>query len=612
MAWKRSVYSKAERVAEASSKKLKTNRSVQKISGSPAYRLYSVSYATGKCALKWAAVGAKGLETLWRLTLSDAFGKVINFARSLIELKRSRFIRGEFSIIRSILIITRKITRACDVIFRSYFSRGPMFGFKIASRIFRGAVSEFWSKNRKTFNCLAPIAGMAALALTIYFWSGVRIAVSVSYNNKVLGAVASEQVYENAANNVETKVTEASGSSFALQKAPIYKLELSRKSDLLSEDELYDSILSASSKDVSNSYGLYVDNNLVGANDNSAAIQTMLDNIVKPYKADSNNQQVGFYQDVEIKKDVFLKCVERTTDDMKAILTANTQNSLAYTAQKGDSPAMVANKFNVSVDQIYAMNASVQTDGLTQGETIEVVNPQPTLQVQYTQRETSTQNITFQTVTSQSASKAKGIVTVTQHGQSGVMQMVSDITYVGNTVVNSKAISTMMLKAPVNQYQTMGTYVGNTVVDSKAISTMMLKAQVNQDQTVGAYDSTGKSSGIIDYAEKFLGDRYVRNGSSPGGFDCSGFTMYVYSKFGISLPHSASGQSGYGSPVSRNNLQPGDLIFFDTTGSISHVGIYLNNGQFINAENYSSGVTIDSLGTAYWNGNYATAKRILQ
>jgi cell wall-associated NlpC family hydrolase len=463
--------------------------------------------------------------------------------------------------------------------------------------MFKGAISEFSSKNRKVFNYLAPVAGMAVLGLTIYFWSSARIAVSVSYNNKMLGVIASEQVYKDAANNVETNVSEASGSSFALQKEPIYKLELSSKSNLLSEDELYDNILSASSQDLSSSYGLYVGNDLVGANDNNTAIQTMLDNIKKPYEADVNNEQVEFYQNVAIKKGVFPKSVERTTDNMKAILTGSARNSVTYTAQKGDSTAMVANKFNVSVNQIYAMNTSVQADGLTQGETIQIVDPQPTLQVQYTKRETSTQSIPFQTVMSQSTSTAKGSVTVTQQGQLGVMQIVSDVTYLGNAVVDSKAISTTMLKAPVNLYKTVGTYVysGNS-------------SSINDY----AGDFSGQSSSIIDYAEKFLGERYVGDGSSPGGFDCSGFTMYVFSKFGIELPHSAAAQSGYGASVSRNNLQPGDLIFFDTTGGISHVGIYLDNGQFINAENYSVGVTIDSLDTAYWSRCYVTAKKILQ
>jgi cell wall-associated NlpC family hydrolase len=583
MAWKSSVSGEDNKDADAFGKQLKTERSIRKISESPAYRLYRMSYDTGQYALKWADIIAKGFENLWRLTLSDAFGRMISFARNLTELKRSRFIRGEFSIMRGVLILSRNTAKAFELIFRSFFSRGPVYGYKVASKLFRNAVSNFWTKNNRLFNYLAPIAGMAVLGLTIYLWSGFTMAVSVSYNNKVLGAVSTEQVYKAAASDVETKVTEASGTGFTLSMAPVYKLELCRKSDLLNQDELYDNILSASSNDVSNSYGLYVENNLVGANDDSASIQTMLDSILSSYKQDATNEQVGFYQDVEIKKGVFPKSVERSAGDMKAILTASAKDLKTYTAQKGDSAAMVANLLHVSVEQIYAMNASVETNGITQGETIQVVNQQPTLLVKYTKREVSTQSISYQTVSTQSDKKAKGITTITQDGRTGVMQLVSDVTYVGDTVIDSNTISTTMLKAPVNQYQ-----------------------------IVGTNDLSGKSSSIIDLAERYLGGRYSYGGSSPGGFDCSGFTMYVFNKYGISLPHSAAGQSGYGSRVSRGSLRNGDLVFFDTTGGISHVGIYIGNGQFINAENYRSGVTIDSLNTAYWSRTFVTARRVLQ
>jgi len=583
MAWKRSVTHKASRAAEALSEKPKTDRSFHRISKSPAYRVYSLSYATGKHALKLIGIVAKGADNLWRLTLSDAFGKVLGFARGLTELKSSRFVRGEFSITRLIFKISGKTARACEQIFRANFSRGPIYGFKVTGRLLGNTAREFWSKSGKAFNYIAPVAGIAVLGLTIYLWSGVTIGISVSYNSKQIGVVASEQVYKNAANDVQTKVTEASGNGFVLNQAPVYKLEVTQKSNLLSEDEVYDNILSASSKDVSNGYGLYVDNRLVGVDGDSSSIQSMLNSIITPYRNDSNNEKVDFYQDVEIKKGVFPKSVVRTTGDMKAILTASAKNTQTYIAQKGDSPEMVANMFHVPVDQLYAMNTSLQENGLTQGETIQVASPQPTLQIQYTKRVISTQSIPYQTVATESSTKAKGMVSVTQSGQQGVMQLVSDVTYVGDNVVDSKVISTTMTKAPVNQLQ-----------------------------IVGTYDLSGKASSIIDYAEKFLGGRYVFSGASPGGFDCSGFTMYIYSKYGISLPHSAAGQSSYGARVSRGSLRPGDLVFFDTTGGISHVGIYIGDDEFVNAENYRAGVTIDSLDMAYWSRCYVTARRLLQ
>ncbi len=86
---------------------------------------------------------------------------------------------------------------------------------------------------------------------------------------------------------------------------------------------------------------------------------------------------------------------------------------------------------------------------------------------------------------------------------------------------------------------------------------------------------------VVTLAMKYLGVPYVWGGSSPGGFDCSGLVKYVYAKVGVPLPHSSRMQFSYGKPVSRGELQVGDLVFFFTP--IQHVGIYIGNGRMINA-----------------------------
>lgn len=127
-----------------------------------------------------------------------------------------------------------------------------------------------------------------------------------------------------------------------------------------------------------------------------------------------------------------------------------------------------------------------------------------------------------------------------------------------------------------------------------------------------ANDSSSSSSDIVAAAKQYLGTRYVYGGSSPSGFDCSGFTMYIYGKFGYSLPHSATSQwqSGLGTKIwGINALQAGDLVFFcDPSRSngkaCSHAGIYIGNGQFIHSSSSSSGgVIISDLTSGYYN-NY--------
>jgi len=113
--------------------------------------------------------------------------------------------------------------------------------------------------------------------------------------------------------------------------------------------------------------------------------------------------------------------------------------------------------------------------------------------------------------------------------------------------------------------------------------------------------------GAVGIAMQYLGTPYVWGGSSPGGFDCSGFVMYVYSQIGVSLPHNAAAQYGYGAPVSRDQLEPGDLVFFDGLG---HVGIYIGGGQFIHSPHTGDVVKISSLDESWYSATFVGARRL--
>jgi cell wall-associated NlpC family hydrolase len=113
--------------------------------------------------------------------------------------------------------------------------------------------------------------------------------------------------------------------------------------------------------------------------------------------------------------------------------------------------------------------------------------------------------------------------------------------------------------------------------------------------------------GVVGIAMSYLGTPYVWAGSSPGGFDCSGFVMFVYSQVGVSLPHNAAAQYNYGTPVAQGDLQPGDLVFFDGLG---HVGIYIGGGQFIHSPHTGDVVKISSLGESWYAATYVGARRL--
>ena len=114
---------------------------------------------------------------------------------------------------------------------------------------------------------------------------------------------------------------------------------------------------------------------------------------------------------------------------------------------------------------------------------------------------------------------------------------------------------------------------------------------------------------IANVALRYSGYPYVFGGTTPGGFDCSGFTSYVYSRFGIYIGRDTWAQWRSGTPVSQRNLLPGDLVFFNTYASVSHVGIYIGGGMMINAQSESVGVAVTSIYGSYWGPRYVGARR---
>lgn len=126
--------------------------------------------------------------------------------------------------------------------------------------------------------------------------------------------------------------------------------------------------------------------------------------------------------------------------------------------------------------------------------------------------------------------------------------------------------------------------------------------------------ATGTRQEIIDYAATLLGCKYVYGGTSPSGFDCSGFTMYVFNKFGISLSHSSATQYSKSVTITKSELQVGDLVFFSQkkgSSKVGHVGIYVGDNEFIHAASPGKGVRYDDLDSDYYLSHYIGCGRVI-
>ena len=151
---------------------------------------------------------------------------------------------------------------------------------------------------------------------------------------------------------------------------------------------------------------------------------------------------------------------------------------------------------------------------------------------------------------------------------------------------------------------------------AKSAAERIAKKSVEAKKRGEAYPlSADEKEALLRYAKYFKGGKYVWGGTTPEGFDCSGYVQYLYRKHGVNLPRTAWAQSKVGKPVSVDKLQKGDLLFFLTDKKrgipVTHVGIYLGNGEFIHAASKKQGIIISPISHGKYRRCFVKAKRVL-
>lgn len=157
-------------------------------------------------------------------------------------------------------------------------------------------------------------------------------------------------------------------------------------------------------------------------------------------------------------------------------------------------------------------------------------------------------------------------------------------------------------------------YVSPEYVTVTAYTASGASAASTQSASGSTSAATGTRQQIIEYAATLLGCKYVYGGTSPSGFDCSGYTQYVFANYGVSLSHSSKTQYSNAVSIKKSELQVGDLVFFSSTAgssTVGHVGIYTGDDQFIHAASPGKGVRYDSLSSDYYSSHYIGSGRVL-
>ncbi len=277
-------------------------------------------------------------------------------------------------------------------------------------------------------------------------------------------------------------------------------------------------------------------------------------------------------------------CVKMTPDQKPAATPIIEAGATYYIVQPGDSLWKIAQQFGTSVEKIKQLN-QLSSENLQIGFRLCVANASgqaaaPSMQPAVAPIENSA-----------SPAPADNFYII-QPGDSL------------NSIAAAFSTSVAMLKR-INNLTT------DVINPGSVLKLSLAGSEVSRG---GSAVNNNTATGILNTALQYLGTPYRYGGSGPGGFDCSGFVKYVYSLNGYNLNRTAASQYSQGTPVSKAELQLGDLVFFCCgSSSIDHVGIYIGNNEFIHSSSpRSGGVIITNLGESYYLNSYAGAARIIQ
>ncbi|MBF7097684.1 C40 family peptidase [Alkalibacter mobilis] len=444
------------------------------------------------------------------------------------------------------------------------------------------------------FLAAAIITAVSTLGIYLYQNS---FSYEVYLNGSIVGTVKDQKIIEDVYIDVEENLTERYGEDFTYQGNIVIEKVKNKTQDYLTAAEtaklITDKIVVYKTAAV-----ILVDEKEMLVVETEQAAKNILESIKQPYEekfvTDNENIKlldIDFKQNVKIEEQEVLADNILSFDEAQKIVNGEEETTQTYLVASGDSAWTISRSFEVGMRSLEEANPKKNLEELKPGDVINLTVIKPYLDVEYTVEETATEKINFNTEKIKDSSIYVGSTKVKQEGKYGEKEIVREIVYLNGSVSTSKVLNEKTLIEPTNKIILVGT-------KSRPVSA------VSSSKSASAYNSS-LGNAIVSEAKKYIGTPYRYGGSTPAGFDCSGFTSYVYRQVGISIPRTSYSQRYVGGYVAKNNLKPGDLVAFS-----GHVGIYVGGGNFIHSPSPGKRVEITSLNSAYWRSKYISGRRL--
>ena len=325
----------------------------------------------------------------------------------------------------------------------------------------------------------------------------------------------------------------------------------------------------------------------------------------------AKNEKVKVLEDIKLKIIPLISSIElnevKQNTEVEIVETLNDWIKVKTTDGK---EGWMTRRITTSTGETKVLVGLIEdNNNTTENTTTPTTTTQTTEQTAETQQTTQTKTMYVNSQTINVREKAdktsKTIKQLTINTQVTVISSNNGWAYVDINGTKGYISETLLSSTKQETSRSMLTEIATTAEKSTEKATTTETTTKNKEETTSSNSLNGSS--VIAYAKQFLGCKYVYGGTTTSGFDCSGFTQFVYKHFGVTLNRTAAAQYSNGTAVT--DLQAGDLVMFGKSG-INHVGIYIGGNTFIHAANPSRGVTTDTLASGYYKTNYVGARRI--
>ena len=302
-------------------------------------------------------------------------------------------------------------------------------------------------------NIAAPVAAICVLLATVRYWNSLEFGLNLTYNGEMIGTIENEKVFEQATEMVSQRmVHDASEQNESVSMTPVFSLTVSGSESYTVADAVCNKIIEQSDGIIEEATGLYIDGELIGAV-KSSAVEGILDEA----KGDDEDATAVFAQTVDSVTGLFPTSTVISSQEMESELTATSQKAVTYVVQEGDTAFDIAQKNNMSLEELDSLNAGVADGMIHIGDVLTLQTAVSRLEVQIVKTETYQEALPYKTITQTDDSQYTDYSQVITEGSEGVQECVDRVTYVNGVEVSRENVSTTVLTPAVDRVVVTGT-----------------------------------------------------------------------------------------------------------------------------------------------------------